>query len=569
LTNAYARSDRAFFHDEKTKDAIKEILSKKTLVIYCGAGTTIDRTSLDWPRLIREVFPPGTGAPDPRPTGKEAEYLHKSLPSAEAVASILARYDHEATKWPKKQKGHLVSRLHKGLYEDYQGAFTEGRLVNSIVRLAATFVTYPGHKATIITTNYDTYLEMAFSVVISISGRRRAGTQPVPTRPRVSLRGASSHMNSSKVNLIYLHGRVPEQADAMSEAGTEQLVLTERDYASAWDEELAILGKAFSKKDPAVLILGASLSDHPLIHSLASTHQKKCRYAILPAKSIGLLGLKESDQPLNTVSARRHTNHIMHRGVDLGVEILVPDFYFQVGQFCEEAYLALTMIRRSDDEPAEPKTEEFFENSRYGERLLRWWNEWWREEKGKNRPTIEQRLTWAMDYIKRSINSGMSPDRRNRSASEKLGLELWVRQSPETKRCMKLRGRVGDIIQASNESFEVNIGHGTNNKAVEALIRGQPMYWPGGEGEGCGFAVPIWLDRSFDSAGSTAGDVAVGALVLRSNHIERWSGIRGDTLSEMVELKKFMIVAGRYMLSTGAERSRWKKELAEYVDLAL
>ncbi len=68
---SFSRSEPAFFHDNTTKRAVVKLASSDRLVVYCGAGVTIDRTGLNWSELLARLFDREESDPTEYPTGAE------------------------------------------------------------------------------------------------------------------------------------------------------------------------------------------------------------------------------------------------------------------------------------------------------------------------------------------------------------------------------------------------------------------------------------------------------------------------------------------------------------------
>src|SRR3954454_14189494 len=88
---SFRRSVDQFFHQPSTRHALRDLSSGRSLVIYCGAGVTIDRTSMGWGGLIAAIFRPDAAAHRDYPSAEDIELLRQHEDPLR-LASILSRY---------------------------------------------------------------------------------------------------------------------------------------------------------------------------------------------------------------------------------------------------------------------------------------------------------------------------------------------------------------------------------------------------------------------------------------------------------------------------------------------
>ena len=113
----YARNETAFFHLDETKKAIVKLASCDRLVIYCGAGVTIDRTGLAWGDLLVQLFETQDRSKSPRdPTVEELAILRKELTPLQ-LASVLAERTQEHHATEKEGRASLIPKLQQALYK--------------------------------------------------------------------------------------------------------------------------------------------------------------------------------------------------------------------------------------------------------------------------------------------------------------------------------------------------------------------------------------------------------------------------------------------------------------------
>src|SRR4051794_28237687 len=99
----YTLADTAFFADWRTKKAVVSVAGSTDLTIYCGAGTTIDRTTLSWGDLVyRLLLREAAAATRARITSPEAQKLREHLTPLE-IASVYEQYVYESLLKTKAQ----------------------------------------------------------------------------------------------------------------------------------------------------------------------------------------------------------------------------------------------------------------------------------------------------------------------------------------------------------------------------------------------------------------------------------------------------------------------------------
>ena len=120
-----------------------------SLIIYCGAGVTIDRTGVSWNTLVTEVARQTLRSYDERSNTNFdeecAKFFRSEDFSAEQKATVAtAGADQDVTA--KVIADTLYSR----------SGYRQGRLLDKITQLAVTLAFF-GKKIYLVTTNYDTY----------------------------------------------------------------------------------------------------------------------------------------------------------------------------------------------------------------------------------------------------------------------------------------------------------------------------------------------------------------------------------------------------------------------------
>lgn len=458
----FSRHRTAFFHRPDIKAALSEIAASEEIIIYCGAGVTIDRTDLNWRGLIERVFddPVGAASDDPSPEDIRIMMEHED---PQRVASALHYYRqlHDGEKVDE----YLVPRIQQHLYR--QNGWQEGTLTQNIVRMAYAFA-QENRFVTIVTTNYDTYLEDACRLYLSMVEERGGPAVKLVTW---TLNGTPREVRRAKdtIRLIYLHGRVPR-----SGSSTGRLVLSEADYIDTRTEVLATLKSLFSRKRATVLVMGSSLTDPPLVEALGATrrtdsqknrkandqegpvHQSPPtrRYALMPMSSTPYAGLEDA-------SALRLSRHVQARCNLLDLTLLFCDFNFQTGLFCQE------VIRAIADGASYPLSDH-----RYGKLLCDWWKNWSESDTARNADDLYKALREGLS----EINTFATVVSRA-SSSELFKIELWVRRNPsESNRVLALWSSTCGPIYCHETSRHQEISLLSSHVTVRAFIEGRPQY---------------------------------------------------------------------------------------------
>ncbi|HVQ96993.1 MAG TPA: SIR2 family protein [Mycobacteriales bacterium] len=542
------RSETAFFNDDTIKRAIVRLASSDSLVIYCGAGVTIDRTGLGWGDLIARLFDSSDERKTARdPTEQDVVALREALPPP-ALASILmdrmvAHHGSEQAAWQA-----LTPKLQQALYKG--SGWQQGALVTNIIRLAFAFIQL-SKPVTIVTSNYDTYLEEEYA-----SHRRRLESADGETELAGLVASAAGRSRPFKVvrpgggagslKIVYLHGRVPRAGRAGG-----PLILSENDYAKHSVRVIGVLEDLFRRTGSGVLILGTSLTDAPLLTALATTRNKTptdsertlparnrtaYRAALLPANSTGLTHHEDKFGKL--------CQHLKTRTHCFGVDLLIADFHYQIAQLCQEV---LTSVGLPDGAAAYASSDA----AGYGRRLAHWWETW--EAKDLARGTeqtsilLRERLNHIRDYLG-------AQDGAHDAANEPLKIELWVRYRPgSTSRRLALWATSAGVLWDRTVVRTEELGWRPSIASVKAFIEGRPQYAGltdltrrGGPGELRGrwhsfFSVPIRIDLP-------EGLLPVGVITLASKYEPAKSNIPDGTVRAMDHIVQQLTATGQELL---------------------
>jgi hypothetical protein len=453
----YTRADQAFFTGEAVPDAIVDLASASRLTIYCGAGVTIDRTELGWGDLIYGLL---LSLKDNDAANKiteaEALALRDKLTPLE-LASIYEEYSARAQRnshGSTKKTDRDIPHLQEMLYES--AGWESGVLVRNVVRLAAG-LTLLGITVKIVTSNYDTYIEDEFA-----DYRKQMQVNRLSEIPGVHIRCAGRGPHRSlkatgpvgSVEIVYLHGQIGPTGGLKG-----QLALSERDYHRVRAVVVDELVRNFSGSH--VLIVGSGLSDPPLLQALYETTPvtvDRGRYALVPATSTGMMSYGKTAYP-------RLVLHQSQRMQRYETTALVPDFHFQVAQFCQEILTCVQMGRQFRGYgSSDPKAPE-----RYGERLVKWWDDWSSSALANDHALLSQTLRDSLQDVAGLRGWG-------KAHGEIYKLELWARHDPAKTRGLALwAGSTGILTQRESIKTE-ELDLETKNASVRAFIEGKPVW---------------------------------------------------------------------------------------------
>lgn len=564
VTPRFRRSEREFFHQDATKEALLHLSLSSSLVIYCGAGVTIDRTGYGWGPLIASVFAPDSGSHRGYPTDTEIG-LMQGREDPIRLASALMQYalDQEANSDALKK--HLTPLLQNRLYK--ADVWRNGRLAGNICTLAASAAVILGRSVDIITTNYDTHLEESFGLGVvrwatKALARLSADSDLTaedlipslkvwvrdegdePERLVLSNGPSANSSGSGEVNLHYLHGRVPRNG-----AADGHLVVSEVDYARSRPKSLQTMAGLFGG-DKEVLILGASLTDPPLIDALALTKANRRpddlrRYVVMPRSSLGYLDLP-ADQHERIVA------HLSRRCELLGTRLLAPDFRYQTAQICEELTLYRTLASSPDDIASLVADSA---QMRYGLRLLKWWQDWIVSDIAMKPGSAYNVMLNNFQEIQHHIGQSAAPNLGRNAPEEYFRLELWVRENPARYRRLALWAMSSGMLLDPQARRHAELEIGSHNATVQTFAEGRPQHfdisdlyeedrarssrWKSY------FSVPIYVSVN-------GGRVSVGAVTLASSSRKEESVLPLPKLEYMEALRGLLIRAGRQLLAPDA-----------------
>lgn len=436
------------------EESLRQLTEERTLVIYCGAGVTKDRTGLGWNDLVLSVLDECDNTPSIAPEEFTAvrTLLEGGSIDARKKASIVCR-----AAEVQDETAFLSPILEKLLYAE--NGWQEGYILRNVARLALG-LSLLGRKVRLITTNYDDYIERAIRHELD-DWRRGAGMDlPVPGFSvkdinNVVLSRIDPINDATLIQLVYIHGR---KAQGVLPNG--HLVFSENSYAKNRSKEIETLIGQFNP-DATLLVVGASFDDEPLVEALIRTKSED-------AKRYGLL--VSEGRTAEERKARRVVDRL--RGDHLGIQILSPDSFAQVAQYIEELRIFMALCNVD-------AMEHYFESFSYGKRLSYWWEQWssgeWHADHDAQFKVLNGTVRDLQVYFE---SNGIHRLNEKQERTEVLKLEAWIREDPSVRRDNRHLTHWANSIGPlrTTEAFRrERISPGSSIAAVAALLHGRPM----------------------------------------------------------------------------------------------
>ncbi|HEX4701415.1 MAG TPA: SIR2 family protein, partial [Pseudonocardiaceae bacterium] len=316
---------------------IQQLAGQKSVVIYAGAGVSIDRTGVSWRELVNRLLEDHVPDRDTRRTIMET---YTPLEAASIACQMYS--DMHGDAWMRK----VVNKLRTLLYSEK--TWQRGNLVTTIVELAAVFAER-GISVQIVTTNYDSFLEGELQILnLARVGKAK---QEIFFESVLVHHGKGPHTDPESEKLKYLrptevilhlHGYVPED-----NSGEAPVILSEVDTIDSQTLSSAILSDLFQHN--AVIMVGASLSDPPLLSALARSirtadekaRKQRLRVAILPLQGIDFSRVLHGDAEQEKRAIEDYERRAKIRMKQFDVTATFPDFYSQVPQLLREVQVCL------------------------------------------------------------------------------------------------------------------------------------------------------------------------------------------------------------------------------------
>ena len=551
-------AEEPFLRQDETLGALAALSDTNHLVIYCGAGVSIDRTGVTWSALLRGVYKRArAGLPDKSPNHDSVDFLLDQLENPREAASVLI----ESFKQPgQPENDFLTHKLHDILYE--QNGWSRGFMLRNLVQFSLAAAS-ASRNILIITTNYDSYIEDEFVVQyddMANKGLPKANLPGLRRRPLVA--GGAPYTivrpkgrQSSWVEIVYLHGRV-DSKDAPPEG---QIVLSENSYAATIRQSTSILESAFSGDEKGVLVLGASITDAPLINALSNTRQKAGKRFALVTMPTALD--RASSATTDHINTKTVAQALRKRGDHLGITILNPMSHHQSSQFLEELRVSCSARDKTNDPTFYGDIDHGIS---YSSRLAAW-HELWAARKNTLDP----------DYAYTVLSSGLETGIRlalkpKASKGERFRAEIWVRKNPRSdNRTLTLWATSTGPINDRSVLRTEPIRRHSNNASVRAFTDGRPLRlgiedldFPSGASRWqTFFSMPIFINVEIKIDGNTdSAYVPVGVITLTSDlslitpnsegTLSTFSDQGSLTVADYETLKRQLIGMGRRVLGT-------------------
>ncbi|MHA7271200.1 SIR2 family protein [Arthrobacter sp. HLT1-20] len=445
------RSSDPFFEQEETLDAIAELsgAAVSSMVIYCGAGATIDFTGLNWEglnsRLLAQIQPVPLGY-------DEAKDLLKFLGPVELSSIIEESYKTKYEGRVDEARGHLHANMQNLLYNEPR--WQNGRLAESIAAYVHRLVTH-GVPVTVVTTNQDTFLEEVYDRILNnaASSTENHNAEVVVIGDRLRPRHLKFVRNKPAPKFIYLHGRIPPP-----EKGKIQGFIPNGEFS--FSKRLPITSKAIreilANNCSHFIAVGTSLRDAPLINALESTNNILTKRYVLVKKDYKFLGDK------NEVDRERFISFFKMRTSHLGLVALHADFYSQITQL---------FFNFSSSMQDESRRGSGIVPMTHRQRLFDWAKAW--EELHLQVPDAvsadHSAAVRSLDSVRRALPKKVE----NLHGKEAMRIEVW-RRNPVNREII-LHAHTGGEIRDRSIEIRHHIEEGSGNSSVEAILQGRPV----------------------------------------------------------------------------------------------
>lgn len=582
-------SDRPFFSRTRTKLALDSLeqaaLETGRLLVYGGAGVTIDRSSLNWRGMVDGLL--SQYVLDP--TARQDIFEESSILETASLAIEYFRKD-----YGDHYRERIADRLRVMLYMpgDWQAGALAANIASLAVELGSQGIGY-----VVATPNYDDYLAEALSLQLDgplkIATTVAQGTEGGLVTGKATAAdwldspGDVEQMYSARNVIVQLHGLIPRNS-GVNKGAVIPPVIGELDYFGSERYTYKAL-RALLEGTPA-LFVGTSLTDRPLLQALADTLPSSSpRFAVVP---VGLRHEGERDRQRGLRAA------MLERFQHFGVIPIYVDYYFQIAQFVDEL-ARLSRVRRSDrgpsaavdpgvdsregaigrddaaDEPFEhveleedaaesdDDREEIVVSSMedpgplddvdtYGQRLRQWAQDW--SELQEAEPDAEQLTSMLTSFALKEVRSILDV-----SSSEITKLELWVRDDPTSFRGLRLyASSVSRHLQEASARRAL-FSNDSRISAIRAFVAGRPIVASIEDGASPNqrWRTYLSLPIRLKDADGIYGRLPVGALVLASMREISTSGIvREYRRSAMHEATEVLVWLGETLTDTDPEMWR-------------
>lgn len=214
----------AWFHRQQVRTSICELGSRDPLLIYAGAGVSIDRTGLNWSDFVVHLL---------SQRGYSTEMAKGLVHDLGPTGAASGAYELFADEYGDDTKAQITNELRLLLRQrEFMGGHASRAIATLCIRAAR-----QGKGICVATTNYDEYL---ISDAQSEAANMASAGAPVAGLRIENLLASGSGQtelaapangSASMVTITYLHGYVPDLA------GVEAFpVVSEEDYLDARSE---------------------------------------------------------------------------------------------------------------------------------------------------------------------------------------------------------------------------------------------------------------------------------------------------------------------------------------------
>ena len=449
-------SNYPFFARERVKKALEDIAlkvlgleelnvvqlaaQKPRLNIYCGAGVTIDRSGLDWRRMIDGLLTQYV------PKKRDRRDIFDAHEVLGAASLCLAHYrqDYDKTRYAMR----VADRLRLLLYGNAD--WNSGRLADEVINLCQT-CRRVGHDKVgsgyvVATPNYDAFLAEKIQQLdprglIYTTGKDNQDVLLEQKRGRfpdvpewVSREDLINDLYDPGA-IIQLHGLIPRD-DSLFGGRVVTPVIDELDYIYSEPYTFRVL-EALFKQAPTIFV-GTSLQDRPVLQALVATTEYASNY---PRYLLSTLGNNLAVDPARRRVLRQNSTERYNR---FQVTPIYLDYHFQAPAFLAELSRTLHCFNenyrnfqlRKNPFDVEEEFEEFSKSEltlesigTYGARLIDWADRWTSWHRANENSLIQGILEYLVEEVGYQLDI---------AKSEVLKAELWVRDNPRNYRGLRL-----------------------------------------------------------------------------------------------------------------------------------
>jgi NAD-dependent SIR2 family protein deacetylase len=458
-----------------TIEHIEEIAAKEHIVLYAGSGVSIDKTGLNWPKLVQSLMKQRLGDLELQ--------TFSPLESASIVKQVLLKEYGE-----DRINGRLADELRRLLYPSQM--WRQAELPHAVMRLIAELHNQ-GRDYHVFTTNYDDFLEQQKEILDMQSIANGGSALDLPS---VALDYSADISEKDRLLqevvqytscdpaerlLVHLHGYIPQDHAASATFVT----FSEVDYARSYRLSAEVLERVL--RDHSMLIIGSSLTDPPLLSALARTAEHAKQHQLVRLAIMPLQGLRvplEDKQRIAAISKNIH-DRMEHFEVD----VTFPDFYSQTAQLLIEIRAAIREFQAGN-----PYGNSSIEHRK---RLEKWWQEW-QETRSGGWPAANLRDHRIL------LDKLITLQKKFRLSRETMKLEIWVRWQPSAaNRILKLWASSTGTWADERSMPTAPIGNNSRYVSVQTFCLGRPdLHTTVNNRWSTYLSVPIWVgtDQSQD-----------------------------------------------------------------------